>query len=90
VLDRAIVERAVRALAAINKGPSIETRSAPAPANAPVTLAEGSKGGEVAVCGSPRCGGCYEVAPGVAIHPPKCGEDYRAWLNRWEAKGKVQ
>ena len=43
-----------------------------------------------AVCGSPHCAGCYEVAPGVQIHPPKCGEDYRAWLERWEAKGRVQ
>ena len=90
MLDRAIVERAVRALAAINTGRSIETRSTPAPTNAPVTQAEGSKGGEIAACGSPRCAGCYEVAPGVLIHPPKCGEDYRAWLKRWEAKGTVQ
>jgi hypothetical protein len=28
-------------------------------------------------CGSSHCAGCYEVAPGVRIHPPKCGEDYR-------------
>jgi hypothetical protein len=41
-------------------------------------------------CGSSHCAGCYEVAPGVRIHPPKCGEDYRAWLERWEAKSKVQ
>jgi hypothetical protein len=41
-------------------------------------------------CGSPQCAGCYEVAPGVRIHPPKCGEDYRVWLERWEAKGRVQ
>jgi hypothetical protein len=41
-------------------------------------------------CGSPYCAGCYEVAPGVRVHPPKCGEDYRAWLERWEAKGKMQ
>jgi hypothetical protein len=41
-------------------------------------------------CGSPDCAGCYEVAPGVRIHPPKCGQHYRAWLERWEAKGRVQ
>ena len=41
-------------------------------------------------CGSPHCAGCYEVAPGVRIHPPKCGEGYRKWLERWEAKGRVQ
>jgi hypothetical protein len=26
-----------------------------------------------AACGSPYCAGCYEVSPGVRIHPPKCG-----------------
>lgn len=26
-----------------------------------------------AACGSPNCGGCYEVAPGQRIHPPKSG-----------------
>ena len=43
-----------------------------------------------AACSSPHCAGCYEVEHGVRIHPPKCGEDYRAWLERWEAKGRVQ
>lgn len=43
-----------------------------------------------ALCGSPGCGGCYEVATSVRIHPPKCGESYREWLERWEAKGKLQ
>jgi hypothetical protein len=41
-------------------------------------------------CGSPHCAGCYEVAPGIRIHPPKCGADYRVCLERWEAKGRVQ
>jgi len=41
-------------------------------------------------CGSAECAGCYEVAPGVRIHPPKCGEEYRKLLERWEAKGRVQ
>jgi hypothetical protein len=89
-MDRAILERAVKALAAINTGRGVETRSAPAPIVTPVTQAEESKGGEMSACGSPHCAGCYEVAPGVRIHPPKCGEDYRAWLKRWEAKGRVQ
>ncbi len=46
----------------------------------------------LAPCGSPKCGGCYVVdaETGAKIHPPKCGEDYRAWLERWEAKGRVQ
>ncbi len=41
-------------------------------------------------CGSPQCAGCYEVEPGVRIHPPKCSDDYRVWLERWEAKGNPQ
>jgi hypothetical protein len=44
----------------------------------------------IAPCGSPHCAGCYEVSPGVRIHPPGCGEGYRTWLDRWEAKGNVQ
>lgn len=45
---------------------------------------------QYAACGSPDCAGCYDVGDGRKIHPPKCGEDYRAWLERWEAKGKPQ
>ena len=45
---------------------------------------------QFAACESPHCAGCYEVEPGVRIHPPKCGDDYRAWLERWEAKGRLQ
>jgi hypothetical protein len=40
----------------------------------------------VSRCGSSVCSGCYEVAPGISLHPPKCGEDYRGWLERWERK----
>jgi hypothetical protein len=43
-----------------------------------------------APCGWPDCAGCYEVAPDVHIHPPRCGEDYKAWLEAWGAKGKIQ
>jgi len=43
-----------------------------------------------AACGSSHCAGCYEVEPGVRIHPPKCGEEYRGWLERWQPKGKPQ
>jgi len=43
-----------------------------------------------ATCGSPDCAGCYEVEPGVRIHPPKCGESYREWFERWDAKGRLQ
>jgi hypothetical protein len=57
-------------------------------ANKPI--AEAQESSVSAACGSPHCAGCYEVAPGVLIHPPKCSEDYLAWLERWEAKGLPQ
>ncbi len=41
----------------------------------------------LAKCGSPLCAGCYDVEPGVPIHPPKCGKEY---LERWKPEGKVQ
>jgi hypothetical protein len=44
----------------------------------------------LAACGSPHCAGCYDVGDGRRIHPPKCGEKYRAWRERWEAGGRVQ
>jgi hypothetical protein len=46
--------------------------------------------GKLAECGSPYCAGCYDVGDGKKIHPPRCGEEYRKWLERWEAKGKPQ
>ena len=46
--------------------------------------------GERASCDSPNCAGCYDVGDGRRIHPPKCGEDYRAWLERWEGRGRLQ
>jgi hypothetical protein len=56
-------------------------------------LAEPAKRGKsesIADCGSRHCSWCYEVAQGVNIHPPKSGEDWKAWLLKWEPKGKVQ
>jgi hypothetical protein len=44
----------------------------------------------LAACGSPHCAGCYDIGDGRKIHPPKCGGDYRKWLERWESKGKLQ
>jgi hypothetical protein len=43
-----------------------------------------------AACGSPHCAGCYEVESGARIHPPKCGESHRKWLERWQPKGRPQ
>jgi hypothetical protein len=42
------------------------------------------------VCGSPNCAGCYHIGEGRRIHPPKCGESYRKWLERWQPTGKPQ
>ena len=44
----------------------------------------------IATCGSPNCAGCYDVGDARKIHPPKCGAGYRAWLERWQPKGKPQ
>jgi hypothetical protein len=46
--------------------------------------------GGVASCGLSHCAGCYQVAPGVRIHPPRCGAGYLEWLTAWEQKGRVQ
>ena len=53
--------------------------------NRPATI-----GAHVAACGSAHCAGCYEVGGGRKIHPPKCCEEYRKWLERWQPKGKPQ
>jgi hypothetical protein len=69
-------------------------KASPAPAiqKCPKPLIDAGRltGQATAPCGSPHCAGCYEVGPGVRIHPPKCGKEYRAWLERWEAKGRPQ
>jgi hypothetical protein len=44
----------------------------------------------LAVCGSPHCAGCYDAGDGRKMHPPKIGEEYRKWLERWKPKGKPQ
>jgi hypothetical protein len=44
----------------------------------------------LAACGSPHCAGCYDVCDGRKIHPPKCGGEYRKWLERWQPTGKPQ
>jgi hypothetical protein len=41
-----------------------------------------------AACGSPDCRGCYEVEPGVHIHPPKSGKEWLEWLMKWEPKDR--
>lgn len=41
-------------------------------------------------CGSSACAGCYDVGEHKRIHPPKIGEDYLKWLERWKPRGKMQ
>ncbi|MBI1955897.1 MAG: hypothetical protein HYS38_05840 [Acidobacteria bacterium] len=41
---------------------------------------------EVAPCGSPHCGGCYEVAPGARLHPPRISPEWRAYLDRCQTE----
>lgn len=44
----------------------------------------------LAACCSAHCAGCYDVGDGRKIHPPKCGDVSRKWLERWQPKGKPQ
>lgn len=45
---------------------------------------------QLAACGMSHCAGCYDVGNGRKIHPPKCGKEHRAWLERWKPMGKPQ
>ena len=46
---------------------------------------------QLAACGSPHCGGCYEVASGVRLHPPKISPEWTAYLKCCQKQGrKVQ
>ena len=38
--------------------------------------------------GPTRWGGCYEVAPGIRMHPPKASEDWNAWFEKWQPDGR--
>ena len=91
-MNKAIVERAVQALAALNGQRRHEADSLPQRANVPSTTVHlDSKRSEVeGGCDMPHCAGCYDVGDGKRIHPPKCGRDYNEWLKRCEVKGSVQ
>ncbi len=41
----------------------------------------------VALCGSPKCAGCYEVKPGVRLHPPKVSREWKNWLEKQQPVG---
>jgi hypothetical protein len=98
-MDHAIVERALRALTEIGAArpatPELP-RNTPELANpaptAPTKVADKpqAQSNSLAPCGSSDCAGCYDVGDGRRIHPPKCGEKYRVWLENWEARGRVQ
>lgn len=90
-MDKAVVERALRALAEIG---AVRTPTPKPPSVEPGRFTENSdksaKIAALAPCGSAHCAGCYDVGDGKKIHPPKCGEEYRKWLERWKPKGKPQ
>lgn len=91
-MNRAILERAIEALANAGAARSPK-RQLEKPmrreVNPPRTTSVTVQAEQMALCGSPYCAGCYEVEPGVRIHPPKTSEDFRVWLEHWEAKDRV-
>jgi hypothetical protein len=98
-MDKAIVERALRALAEIGAArhamPELPRKAPELVNSAPATQYQvadkpEAQANSLAPCGSLDCAGCYDVGDGRRIHPPKCGEKYRVWLERWEARGRVQ
>ena len=62
----AIRERKAEAVACLE----IQFSKSPEPV---VGKLENRKTAGLAPCGSEHCAGCYEVAPGVRLHPPKSG-----------------
>jgi hypothetical protein len=91
-MDRGIVERAVQALAALNTRQRSEPQSLPVPSTRSVKAVQTTPPSfeKRAACVSPHCAGCCEAEPGVRIHPPGSGPEWREWLLKWEPKGLVQ
>jgi hypothetical protein len=94
-MDRAVIERALRALAEIGAARTAApelSREMPEPADLkhanPINAESSTATADL--CGSADCAGCYNVGDGRKIHPPKIGEDYKKWLERWKPKGSVQ
>lgn len=81
-MDKAVVERAVLALAAINsaRNPEIRQAAVRGTTTPAATHVGRPKAEKLAACGSHECAGCYDVGEGRKIHPPKCGDDYQAWF----------
>jgi hypothetical protein len=83
---RVLEEMAVRRLGAnVCPMPSIAVGQQQARAKRETLASE-----SLAPCGGSHCAGCYDVGDGKRIHPPKIGEEYRKWLERWKPKGKPQ
>jgi hypothetical protein len=74
------------------KAQPVESRHAVTPgySGPPTSRPKLSPEVKLAACGSPHCAGCYDVGDEKKIHPPKCGEDYLKWLERWKPTGKAQ
>jgi hypothetical protein len=94
------LEIAMRAITSAQPGPSEPTPSVDTSTQKVMNQSEFSpvdvvaipekKSNELAPCGLPYCAGCYDVGDGRRIHPPKIGEEYRKWLERWKPDGRVQ
>jgi hypothetical protein len=88
-MDKAVVEQALKALAEIGATQA----SVPEPSQTmSVNDSVSAERSELtnAPCGSPDCAACYDIGDERKIHPPKCGSEYRKWLERWQPKGKPQ
>ena len=67
------VEMGLRAVESMKEQPSAGRQVCPIPAASSQSV---NMSDNAAACGSPWCAGCYEVLPGVRIHPPRCGGNY--------------
>jgi hypothetical protein len=78
------------ALSVLAAGKGVPRRPMALPPQGTEDCANTQKHDGEAACGSRHCAGCYEVGPGVRIHPPKSSEDWKEWLLKWEPNGRVQ
>ena len=82
-MDKAIVERALSALAGIGAARPPRAQ-VPQETQEPVSLSPDDPviveivPATAAPCGSPHCAGCYDIGEGRKIHPPKIGESWRS------------
>lgn len=79
---RPLTERAIRALNDLAK------TTAQQDVSPETTAARMPEGCATAPCGSPDCAGCYLVAPGIHIHPPRVSAEWLDWLEKWTPKSE--